>query len=89
MSQTPIPQLPYDIIDNIITKMKMMEAKEMVADLPKYKKYKNITYFYILENLNKGNKCDTLNVKYTLIKRRVVEIARMRYLDRILCRQFA
>ena len=49
MSQTPIPQLPYDIIDNIITKMKMMEAKEMTADLNNYIQKRNIKmYGYII-----------------------------------------
>ena len=46
MSQTPIPQLPYDIIDNIITKMKMMEAKEMVADLDNHIHFRTVNLGY-------------------------------------------
>ena len=47
MSQTPFPQLPNGITDKIITKMKMMEAKErniQVYDFDDKYEFKN---FYI------------------------------------------
>ena len=57
----------------------------MVADLPKYKKYKNVTFGLESksDSIYQYTMCDKIKVKYTLIKDYVVETLRKVYLDNI------
>lgn len=82
MSETQLPQLPYDIIDNIITKMKMIEAKEMVADLPKYINYKKVTYDYQGKKEFEGE-FEAIIVNYIVVKDSKVATEKMYYPDNI------